>query len=240
MNVSRLVASIGGYFYSTGPDVLAVHLYGGSTANVRVGGTQVRIRQQTDYPWSGRVTITMDPSSPMRFALKLRIPSWVRTAAVTVNGQTIDADARDRGYVEIRREWVAGDTVGLDLPMPVERVYADPRIKMDVGRVSLKRGPLVYCLEQIDNSGAAVGMLRLPRDGKAEPAERPDLFDGIVTIVADAEATCTEECDRELYRRLPPRHAPTTLTAVPYYIWNNRGPNRMIVWIPEAHTMANG
>ncbi len=234
MNVSRLVASIGGYFYSTGPDMLAVHLYGGNTANVVVGGTPVRFHQETDYPWSGRVAMTIDPKSPTRFALKLRIPSWSRSATVTVNGKPIDAEARDRGYVEIMREWSAGDVVALDLPMPVERVYANPRIKMDVGRVALKRGPLVYCLEQIDNSGTAVGMMKLPRDAKAEAAQRTDLFDGIVTIVADAEATDAGEWDGNLYRRTPPRHGQAGLTAVPYYLWNNRGPNRMLVWILEA------
>ena len=77
-------------------------------------------------------------------------------------------------------------------------------------------------------------MLKLPRDAKPEAAERTDLFDGIVTVVADAEAANAKEWDGELYRSAPPQHAPAKLTAVPYYIWNNRGPNRMLVWIPEA------
>ena len=233
MNVSRLVASIGGYFYSTGTGVLAVHLYGGNTANVSVGGTTVRIRQETDYPWSGRVAMTIDPTQPATFALKLRIPSWAQSASVTVNGEPVDAAARQHGYVEIRRNWSAGDKVGLDLPMPVERVYANPKIKMDIGKVCLKRGPLVYCLEQIDNP-AAVGMLKLAREAKAEPTERVDLFDGIIGIVAAAEATDASEWSGDLYRGSPPRHAPATLSAVPYYLWNNRGPNRMLVWIPET------
>jgi DUF1680 family protein len=233
MNVSRLVASIGGYFYSTGADVLAVHLYGGSSADVTVGGTVVKVRQETGYPWSGRVKLTLHPQKPAQFALKLRIPGWSRQAWATVNGKAVSTSTRDRGYVEIARQWSAGDVVDLDLPMPVERVYGNPRIRMDVGRIALKRGPLVYCVEQVDNS-SDVTMLRLPRDAKPEAAERSDLFDGIITIVADAEVAEIADWDGDLYRSVPPDHTPTRLTAVPYYTWSNRGANRMTVWIAEA------
>jgi len=234
MNVSRLVASIGGYFYSTAADTLAVHLYGGNTADVSVGGSEVRIRQETDYPWSGRVAISVDPKSPATIRLKLRIPTWARTAAIGVNGEPVDATRSERGYVAIEREWKAGDRVDLDMPMPVERIYANPKVKMDVGRVSLKRGPLVYCLEQIDNPAAPVGMLKLSREAKAETELRNDLFDGIVGIVAEAKAAEVASWDGNLYRSAPPEHAATRLTAVPYYSWNNRGPNRMLVWIAET------
>jgi hypothetical protein len=233
MNVSRLVASIGGYFYSTGVDVLAVHLYGGSTATMTVGGTVVKVSQTTDYPWSGRVKLTVDPKTPAEFALKLRIPSWSREASVMVNGKAVSATALDHGYVAIRRRWSAGDAVDLDLPMPVERIYGNPRIKMDIGRIALKRGPLLYCLEQVDNS-SEVGMLKMPRDAKPEAAERPDLFDGIITVVADAVAAEIADWDRDLYRNEPPRHIAARLTAVPYYSWSNRGANRMAVWIAEV------
>ena len=233
MNVSRLVASIGGYFYSTGADVLAVHLYGGSTANFTVGGTEAKVRQATDYPWTGRVKLTVDPETPAEFALKLRIPNWSREASVTVNGKAVGSTTLDHGYLEIRRRWSAGDVVDLNLPMPVERVYGNPRIKMNVGRIALKRGPLVYCLEQVDNS-SEVGMLKLPHDAKPEAAERPDLFDGIVTVVADAVVAEIADWDGDLYRHVPPKHVATRLTAVPYYAWNNRGANRMAVWIAES------
>lgn len=234
MNVSRLVASIGGYFYSTGDDTLAVHLYGGNTANVSVGGSEVRIRQDADYPWSGRVAIAIDPKSPARFTLKLRIPAWARTATIAVNGESVDATRQERGYVAIRREWKAGDRVDLDLPMPVERIYANPRVKMDVGRVALKRGPLVYCLEQFDNASAPVALLRLPRDAKADTAVRDDIYEGMVGIVAEGNAAEAASWDGNLYRSAPPGHAAARLSAVPYYSWNNRGPNRMLVWIAES------
>jgi uncharacterized protein len=233
MNVSRLVASIGGYFYSTGPDVVAVHLYGGNTAKLSVGGTPVRISQETDYPWSGKVRITVDPQESKEFGLKLRIPSWANKAAIAVNASGVASDKLDRGYVEIRRTWKAGDMVEFDLSMPVVRVYAHPKVKMDVGRVALKRGPLVYCLEQVDNGKNSVGMFRLPRDASLKTVQRSDLFNGIVTVVANGEATDAKAWDGDLYRSAAPRDEPAEFTAVPYYIWNNRGPNAMLVWIPE-------
>ena len=186
MNVSRLVASVSGYFYSTGRDLVAVHLYGGSTARLNVGGTSVAIQQETDFPWSGTVKITVKPEAPTAFGFKLRIPSWARTADCKINNETVDASKRDRGYLEIRRTWSAGDTVSLSLPMPVERLYAHPNVRADVGRVALRRGPLVFCLEQVDNGNVPVGLLRLPRDAKLAAVERPDLFGGIVAIVGDA------------------------------------------------------
>ena len=228
MNVSRLVASVGGYFYSVGSDVVAVHLYGGNAANLTIDGTQVAIRQTTDYPWDGSIRITVDPASPKSFALKLRIPAWSRRATIAVNGEPIDSERRERGYVEIRREWSAGDSVELDLPMPVERLYASPKVKMDVGRVALKRGPLVYCLEQVDNSDAPVGLLRLPRDADVGQIERSDLFGGIVAIDADGRAADIGTW-HDLYHHTPPAHRSARLNAVPYYLWNNRGPNGMVV-----------
>ena len=234
MNISRLVASIGGYFYSTARDVVAVHLYGGSTARLEVAGTRVQIRQEADYPWSGAIKLTVAPERPTKFALRLRIPSWAHSSACAVNGEPVNSTKRNRGYVEIEREWRRGDNVALDLPMPIERLYAHPNVKADLGRVALRRGPLVYCLEQIDNGNTPIGLIRLPRDARLEPSDRPDLFGGIVTIVGDAKAVDLEDWNSVLYRSDPDRLQNARLTAVPYYIWSNRGPNQMAVWVPEG------
>jgi DUF1680 family protein len=232
MNVSRLVASIGGYFYSTGADVVAVHLYGGNVARLELGDTAVTIRQESDYPWSGAIRIIVEPQTPQAFALKLRVPSWARSAALAVNGEKVDAATRNRGYVELRREWRAGDVVALDLPMPIERVYAHPRVRMDAGRVALKRGPLVYCFEAADNLEAPIELLKLAREAPLESRPRPELLGGVV--IAAAEATLAETGGwTDLYRELPPAHRSTPAVAVPYYIWSNRDPGRMAVWLPE-------
>src|SRR5882672_594145 len=233
MNVSRLVASVGGYFYSTADDLVAVHLYGASRAEVTVANLQVVIRQVTDYPWSGVIALTIDPPQPLRFKLRLRIPGWARTHQLALNGNPLTASL-ERGYAEIDRTWNSGDRVELELPMPVERIYAHPQVRADLGRVGLKRGPLVYCLEQFDNPDAEVGLVRLPRLASVGVQVRSDLFDGIVTLVADAEAAQVAGDSNALYRTQPFPTRPTHVVAVPYYAWNNRGPNRMQVWIAES------
>ena len=234
MNVSRLVASVGGYFYSTGEDVVAVHLYGGNSARLTVGGRQVGIREASNYPWSGKIKLTISPEAPTEFALKLRVPGWARGETVKVNGEPFDAAAAKRnGYVEIRRRWSPGDVVDLDIPMEVARVYSHPDVRMDIGRVCLKRGPFVYCVEQADNPDLAIVRLRLPRDASIQASERPEIFDGIVELVADGKLARAEDWNGNLYRSTPVKEDPVRLTAIPYYAWSNRGPGRMLVWLPE-------
>jgi DUF1680 family protein len=227
------VASIGGYFYATGDDVIAVHLYGSSTAKLSVAGQHVTLRQTADYPWSGKISIAVEPEAPAEFALKLRIPGWAHGETLKLNGKPLDSVAKERGYVEIRRRWSAGDTVELDLPMPVERIYAHPDVRMDIGRVALKRGPLVYCIEQADNSGA-VPRLKIGAGATLVVAERPDLFGGIVTVVADGSLATADDWDGSLYRTAPVGQEPARLTAIPYYLWANREPGPMRVWIPQV------
>ena len=184
---------------------VAVHLYGSSTAKLVVAGGNVTLRQTADYPWSGKIRIAVDPEAPAEFALKLRIPGWARGETLKLNGKPLDGAAKERGYVEIRRRWSAGDTVELDLPMPVERTYAHPDVRMDIGRVALKRGPLVYCIEQADNAGA-VPRLKIGVGATPVAAERPDLLGGIVTVVADGSLATAGDWDGSLYRTSPVGH----------------------------------
>ena len=115
-----------------------------------------------------------------------------------------------------------------------ERVFANPKVRMDLGRVTLRRGPLVYCLEQADNPDAPVAQLALPRSAGVEAADRRDLFDGIVTLTARGSAASAGDWDGVLYRTTPPAAAPATLTAIPYYLWANRAPGPMTVWVRES------
>ena len=234
MNVSRLVASVGGYFYSTGKDMVAVHLYGGNSARLSVSGKAVVIRQDADYPWSGRIAIAVEPEAPVEFTLKLRIPGWARGETLSVNGKSVDTSKRSLGYVELQRLWSPGDRVDLDLPMPVERVYSHPEVRDDIGRVALRRGPLIYCVEEADNPALAVNRFRLPRGADLRAMPRQDLFDGIVSIAAEASAAREEDWNGNLYRTTPTTEEPAKMIALPYYLWSNRGPGRMMVWIPEA------
>ncbi|WDR00849.1 glycoside hydrolase family 127 protein [Devosia sp. J2-20] len=233
MNVSRLVASVGGYFLSTAQDGVAFHLYGGIDTEVEIAGTMVALREISTYPWSGDIRIEVDPKVPTTFDLKLRIPGWCEGAKVSVNGNAVDVAAAVHGYLTINRDWFEGDVVTMDLPMPPVRLYAHPGVIMDAGRIALKRGPLVYCVEEADNPGGRVQRLKLPRDAQLKTETRADLFDGVVTLKADALAI--KEGDwQALYRTDPPQDEKATLTALPYYLWANRGQGSMVVWVPEV------
>jgi DUF1680 family protein len=232
MNVARLLASVGGYLWSAGPEGLALHIYGGSELTAEVGGRTVRIAETSDYPWSGRVELRIEPEAGGPFALHLRIPGWCRGATAAVNGTPVDVpSATGRGYLVLHRDWASGDRVTLDLPMPPERLYADPRVRANRGRVALRRGPLVYCAEQADQTAPLAG-LSLPRGAALAVEPRTDLFGGIVAISAEA-ALARPDWGQDLYRDQPPAAEPARLVAIPYYLWANRDPGPMSVWLPE-------
>jgi len=231
MNVSRLVASVGGYFLSSGDDGVAVHLYGGFAATATIGRARVNLKETSDYPWSGDIRIEVDPQTPASFALKLRIPGWAKGATAAVNREPV-ALAPERGYATILRQWRPGDVVALNLPMPAERIYAHPSVRVDVGRVALRRGPLVYCVEEVDNPGAPAQRLALPRTAPLEAAVA-DLFDGVIVAKAKARQL-VPAADGALYSASPPASRGATLTAIPYFLWANREPGSMQVWIAEA------
>ena len=178
----------------------------------------------------GAIRIAVDPEAPATFDLKLRIPGWAKDATATVNGEPIALTRRD-GYAAISRRWSAGDVVALDLPMPPERLYAHPNVRMDVGRVALRRGPLIYCVEEADNAGGPVQRLTLPR-GAPLAAERTDAFGGVTMLKAPAKELVPAE-GGALYSTTPPAARDATLAAIPYFLWANREPGSMQVWIAE-------
>lgn len=230
MNASRLIASVAGYFCSTGPGLIALHLYGGIDANLVVDGSPVRLSERSGYPYDGVIEAVLGLDAPQRFTLALRIPDWARGAAAAINGEPVAATA-DRGYLRLDRDWRDGDRVTLDLPMPAERVWAHPAVVDDRGRVALRRGPLVYCVEAADTP--EIGQLALPRDARLTDV-RMDIFDGIVGIRATAQMADVQVWGGALYRTEPPAQRPVTMTAIPYFLWANRGPNVMQVWLPET------
>ncbi|EAR52874.1 hypothetical protein OG2516_10441 [Oceanicola granulosus HTCC2516] len=231
MNVSRLVASVAGYFYGVAETEIAVHLYGGATATLPVAGGRVTLTETSDYPWDGAVRIALEPEGTRTFTLSLRVPGWCHGATASVNGEALEV-APERGYLKITRDWAPGDVVELNLPMQAERLYAHPDVRQDAGRVALRRGPLVYCCEQHDNP-APVNRLRLPSDAPVTARHASDLLGGITVLEARAEAEDADAWGGNLYatRRAP--SSETALTAVPYYIWCNRGQTPMQVWLQE-------
>ena len=189
-NIARLLASLGGYACSQEADAAWVHLYAQGRAELEVAGVPVEIIQKTEYPWDGLVRLIVRPDRPARFTLALRIPGWCRGAKLSVNGKPV-ALARivRKGYAHVERRWMPGDVVTLDLPMPVERIEANPEVRQDCGRVALRRGPVVYCLEQVDN-GPRLNDIVLPRDAALKAVFRPDLLGGVAVITGRASRRC--------------------------------------------------
>jgi DUF1680 family protein len=231
MNVARLVASIGGYVFGHAADEVAVHLYGGAVTRLPLAGVSVAITETSAYPWDGAVEVAVDPDQPVEFTLSLRIPGWCQGARLAINGIPVSATP-DRGYARLQRLWRKGDLVTLDLPMPVRRQYAHPDVRADAGRVALMRGPLVYCAEGQDQPHP-LHRLRLPRGASATARFRAELLGGVAVVEAEGRASLPTGFATQLYRDTPPDEVSAPLTLVPYYIWCNRGPNPMQVWLRE-------
>jgi hypothetical protein len=228
VNVVRFLPSLPGYVYATSDDGVYVNLYAQGDATIPLKGQKVRITQETRYPWDGKVKFTVRPEKSGPFSLFLRIPEWVEPgkATLTVNGERMAHLPTNNGYAPVRVVWKDGDTVELDLPMPVKRVKADPRVEANKGRVALQRGPIVYALEAVDNNGR-LSHLSLPGDSELTSEHRGDLLGGVTVIKGKA-----------LARTVGGGTEPVEFTAIPYYAWDHRKAGEMMVWIPEDPALA--
>ncbi|MDR2859496.1 MAG: glycoside hydrolase family 127 protein, partial [Mediterranea sp.] len=206
--ISRFLPSVGNYIYATSADAVWVNLYIGNTAEFTAGKTQVKLQQETDYPWNGAVQLTVQAS--FKKDIRLRIPEWCKAYTLSINGKKQASLLTEKGYVVLHRKWKTGDRIDLNLDMPVEIVAADPRVKEDTGKRAIQRGPLVYCAEQADNADH-FDQLSLSSDTKFTATFNPSLLNGVMTVKAASG-------DREL-------------TFIPYYSWDNREAGEMKVWI---------
>ena len=232
-NITRLLASLGQYIYAQNEQEVAVHLYIQSSVQLNIQGQEVILRQETQYPWGEHVALTLELEQPTAFAIRLRIPGWCSEATLFVNNEPIDiAATTENGYVKLERIWKQSDTISLRLPMPVTRMYAHPDIAADDGLVALQRGPLIYCFESVDND-IPLHRLFLPRTSPVSTSFDANLFGGVMTVTADAMALDTSEWENSLYRPQSPAMYPVKLTAIPYYLWCNRGTSAMRVWMYE-------
>lgn len=232
-NIARMITSVGQYFYSSKTDEVAIHLYGANTAELDLGGSYLRLKQETAYPWDGDVKIALGLSQPTDLTVKLRIPGWCRDWAVAVNGEALDTGKlMSKGYIAIRRPWSDGDAIRLSFDMPVERLYAHPAVGEDADRVALKRGPVVYCIEETD-IGMEPQRLRLTASGAIEARFDADLLGGAVVLEGDALEAEVEDWKTALYRNSPAAFRPRRFRAIPYHLWANRDEGAMQVWLAE-------
>ncbi|WP_080832972.1 glycoside hydrolase family 127 protein [Cohnella massiliensis] len=239
-NVARLLSSLNEYIYTADRkrNTVYAHLYIGSEARFELDAGPVKLKMSSELPWSGKVSFEVLPESnaPAKFALALRVPGWCAGArpALTVNGKPADYRT-ERGYAFVEREWSQGDAVGWELPLETQLLFAHPLMRANAGKAAFQRGPLVYCLEEADN-GAPLASLALA----AEPnlAERFEAGPLGGAVVIEADGTAIEGAgwpeDSAPYLPLRPRVKAARLKAVPYYLWGNREPGEMAVWIRTA------
>jgi DUF1680 family protein len=204
--ISRFLPSIGNYLYAKSDKNIWVNLYIGSTARINYQQDTIEIRQVTDYPWDGNVRFEIKTEKSFQSGIKFRIPEWCKQYSLSCNGQP-QLVKKELGYVTLERDWKDGDVVEMNLDMEVEVVEADPRVKENVGKRAIQRGPLVYCLEQVDNP--IIEKAFITSEMSFTTARNTDL--GVVEIVG----TTTDE----------------TLNFIPYYAWDNREPGKMKVWV---------
>lgn len=207
--ISRFLPSIGNYIYGTSQDAVYVNLFIAGTAEVQAGNEILRLTQKTTYPWNGDVRITVESEAPISQALKIRIPAWCDQYKLKVNGKAFSAEPQ-KGYVTIEPDGRNRVEVMLNMDMTVKVVAADPRVKANMGKRAIQRGPLVYCMEEVDNRNLYVSA-QLDSQTKFTSKFQPSLLGGVVEVTA--------------------RATQGTLRFIPYYAWDNREAGKMKVWV---------
>lgn len=242
-NVARFIPAIPGYIYAVAGNDLYINLYISDDAVINAGNRQISVSQTANFPWDGKVRISIDPDKDSKFTLRLRIPGWARNEAIpgllykfadktdeqisiSVNGAKIEPEM-ESGYAVIKRKWKKGDIAEIEIPMPVRTVVADERVKEDIGKVAVQRGPVIFCAEWPDNNTGNVLNLMLSEKPAFTTEFVPSLLGGTQVIrtkgmqrrkmVSPESSVVTEETD---------------ITLIPYALWNNRGPGQMKVWLP--------
>lgn len=244
-NIARLVESVGDYVYAKSNEALYVNLFVGSTASVTIQNRKIRLKQVTNYPWDGKIQISVTPEKSTEFDLSVRIPGWANNQpvpgdtyqfsdnfsekiALSLNGMPATFKIVN-GYAVIHKNWKKGDVVEIDLPMPVRRIVAIDKVKENLNRVALQRGPLVYCFEHADNEGKAMNIV-IPDKAVFKTEFKSDLLNGIVVIQTQATIAKISADGASVGT------VNQTVTAIPFYSWANRGTGQMQVWIPEKIT----
>lgn len=237
-NLERTFASLPGYFYSTSKDGLYVHLYDNSQLDWHLeNGTELKVEQKTNYPWDGAAEIAVSPAKPTEFTFYVRIPGWSHDTQLAVNGKSVSG-ATPGQYLALRREWKSGDTIQVKFNMTPQVIQANPRVVDDYGRAAVQRGPLVYCMEQLDQpDGVELFDVSLAvREGSTSSFQeefRKDLLGGIVVLKHGGAVSDKSSSSIALYHHYSSetrKVRPVELTFIPYYAWANRAATPMQVW----------
>ena len=221
-NLARLIASLGKYLWSEDETTVYSHLFIGSEAETRYG----RIDLESGYPWEGKAVYTVHNCAD--FVLAIRIPQYVKSCSICINGENADC-ACENGYCRIQRSWTAGDQVVVRFDMPVRRIHAHPYVRDAAGKVSLARGPLVYCMEETDHDDP-LSVLSLPKMAEIRIVKGEGILSDMLLLQLEG---LRQDLPEKLYETTDKSYQSCTLRAVPYFAWGNREKGDMCVWIRE-------
>lgn len=240
-NISRFIPSVPGYVYAQKDRDIYINLFMSNSADFIINKEKVSIKQKTNYPWDGDISIAVNPHKKSTFTLKIRLPGWLQGRVVPsdlyyytdhtplnytikVNGEKY-TPRRDKGYLCIDRQWKKGDQVDLNFEMKVRTVKAHHKVKADLGRIAIERGPIVYCAEWPDNKHAVISTI-MPLNPKFTTQFNDSLLKGITTIQSEVQTVSYTD-------RGKLQVEDQTLTLIPYYAWAHRGSGEMTVWLSQ-------
>ncbi len=236
-NLVRFLASMPGYIYAQSQDALYVNLYVSSETSFKVQDQAIALSVESEMPWGGKSRITVSAAEGFRGDIKLRIPGWARNRPVpedlytylgrageqtriSLNGEAATLEADESGYVTPDRDWKDGDVIEIEFPFDIRKVVAHQKVRADRGKMAVERGPIVYCAEWPDCGDGNVLGLRFDAGQQFEPVFDEDFYGGVIVIEGEGKNISLPDSETK----------PVKL--IPYYLWANRGPGEMSVWLP--------
>ncbi len=235
-NTIRTIAEISNYIYTTSDKGLWVNLYGSNTLKTKFSdGSTIKLNQQTDYPWSGKIDLKIEEFPGKQFSVFLRIPGWATSAEILVNGKKQNIKAQPGTYAELSGNWKKSDLITLNLPMEAQLIEANPLVEEAHNQIAVKRGPVVYCIESADiPENRRIFDYIIPVNSQFIPKQVTISGSKIYALEGKADLIRNESWKGQLYRPVNSKKEAVTLQLVPYYAWGNRGKGDMSVWLPVS------
>jgi len=226
-NLARLILSLSGYLYSSGPKAIAIHHYVSSEAQFTIDGHEARLSAKSNFPFDGVASIRFEETPGTPFEVLLRVPGWAGSHHFAVNGEEV-VPATVAGYAAISRIWSPGDEITARFGMPVQAHYSHYEVTGNRGRVAVSRGPLIYCAEEADNGGH-LDQISISPEVTAEVRQEDCELGEIVSLLVTGSKE--EQTDGSLYSLSAPVTKECGIKMIPYYLWDNRAPGEMLVWL---------
>ncbi len=232
-NAIRTVAEVSDYLYSIADNGLYFNLYGGNTLSTKLkDGSIIKLEEVTSYPWDGSINITIKEAPVNTVGIHLRIPEWCKKYQVKINGKgQLDNVIKD-GYNVCNRLWKPGDKIELILDMPATLLESNPLVEETRNQVTVKRGPIVYCLESADLPQQSVFDVVIPSNIKLEPVPMKIDIGNVMALTGEAKLLQNSSWKSTLYKEVNTTTQPIKIKLIPYYAWANRGQTDMTVWMP--------